>query len=107
MSQRALQGTTIERIYWEVTGQKMPLAIKRVLLPSAGGPRDMENKGRLNAQQLKDLSDELAAMSKQQSDSRLAEVFIRMSPKEIAEFDGRKGRISRIYVILSNHDERR
>jgi hypothetical protein len=34
----------------------------------------MENKGRLNAQQLKDLSDELAALSKQQSDARLAEV---------------------------------
>lgn len=34
MSQRALMETPIERIYREVTGHKMPLAIKKILLPN-------------------------------------------------------------------------
>jgi hypothetical protein len=36
MSQRAPRETTIERIYREVTGRKMPMAIKKVLLPKIG-----------------------------------------------------------------------
>jgi hypothetical protein len=37
MSQSALRETLIERIYREVTGRKMPLAIKQILLPK--GPK--------------------------------------------------------------------
>lgn len=33
MSQPALRETTVERIYRESTGHKMPLAIKKILLP--------------------------------------------------------------------------
>ena len=67
----------------------------------------MAQRGRLNTQQLKDLSHELEGLSKQQSDSRLAEVYIRMTPKEAEEFDVRKNRISAIYVILANDDAKR
>jgi hypothetical protein len=63
--------------------------------------------GRLNAMQLKELSDELAALTKQQSDARLTEVFIRMTEAEVNAFDLRKQRISQIYVILSEHDAKR
>jgi hypothetical protein len=35
----------------------------------------MEGQGRLNSQQLKDLSDERAALMKKQSDARLTEVY--------------------------------
>ena len=62
---------------------------------------------RLSPGQLQDLSDELAALTKQQSDARMTEVFIPMSAAEIEAFDRRKERISRIYVILSNHDAKR
>jgi hypothetical protein len=71
----------------------------------AGGA--VERPGRLNSQQLKDLSDELAALTKQQSDARLLEVFVRMSEAEIKAFDLRTQRISRIHVLLSEHDSRR
>lgn len=67
----------------------------------------MERQGRLDAQQLKDLSDELAALTKQQSDARLLEVFVRMSQQEIKVFDLRTQRISKIHVILSEHDAKR
>ena len=67
----------------------------------------MERQGRLNSQQLKDLSDELAALTKQQSDARLTEIFIRMTEAEIKAFDLRKERISRIHIILSEHDAKR
>ena len=67
----------------------------------------MERKRRLNTQQLKDLSDELAALVKQQSDARLLEVFIRMTQQEIEAFDRRTERISKIHVILSEHDAKR
>jgi hypothetical protein len=67
----------------------------------------MENNGRLNAKQLKDLSDELIILTKQQSDARLTEVFIRMSPQEIEDFDNRKARISHIYAVLWKHDSQR
>jgi hypothetical protein len=67
----------------------------------------VERRGRLNAKQLKDLSDELAALAQQQSDARLTEVYIRMTPQEIKDFDKRKDRISAIYVILSHHDDKR
>jgi hypothetical protein len=63
--------------------------------------------GRLNPKQLRDLTDELALLTKQQSDARLLEEFIPMSKKEIDAFDLRTGRISKIYVILSEHDARR
>jgi hypothetical protein len=67
----------------------------------------MERQGRLNSQQLKDLSDELAALMKQQSDARLTEVFVRMTQQEIGAFDLRAQRISKIHVILSEHDAKR
>jgi hypothetical protein len=67
----------------------------------------MEQRSRLNSQQLKDLSDELATLTKQQSDARLTEVYLRMTPEEIKAFDVRKKRISRIHVILSEHDAKR
>jgi len=67
----------------------------------------VEPRGRLNAQELKDLSDELADLSQKQSDARQTEVYIRMTPQEIKDFDTRRDRISRIYVILSNHDSKR
>ena len=67
----------------------------------------MDQNGKLGAQELNDLSDELATLSKQQSDSRQAEVYIRMSLQEVKDFDERKGRISRIYVILAKHDAAR
>jgi hypothetical protein len=63
--------------------------------------------GRLNSQQLKDLSDELAALSKLQSDARLTEVYVGMTPQEIKAFDLRAERISQIHVILSEHDAKR
>ena len=66
----------------------------------------MERQGRLNSQQLKDLSDELAALVKQ-SDARLTEVFIRMTDREIKAFDLRSERISKIHVILSENDTKR
>ena len=64
-------------------------------------------QGRLNERQLKALSDELATLMKQQSDARLTDVFIRMSQKEIDAFDLRQERISKIHVILSEHDAKR
>lgn len=67
----------------------------------------MERRGRLNSRQLQDLSSELAALTKQQSDARLTEVFIRMTEQEIKAFDLRTERISRIHVILSEHDAKR
>jgi hypothetical protein len=67
----------------------------------------VERQGRLSAEKLKDLSDELVALTKQQSDARLGEVFIPMSKKEIEAFDLRTQRISKIYVILSEHDAKR
>ena len=66
-----------------------------------------KDQGRLNAQEIKDLSDELAALAKKQSDARETEVYIRMTPQEIKDFDNRQDRISRIYVILANHDSKR
>lgn len=67
----------------------------------------MEQQGRLNAQQLKDLGDELAALTKQQTDARLNEIFFRMTKQESKAFDLRTQRISQIHVILSEHDARR
>jgi IS4 transposase len=62
---------------------------------------------RLNQEQLRDLSDELAALSKQQSDARLLEVFVGMTEQEIRDFDFRRERISHIHVILGEHDAKR
>jgi hypothetical protein len=67
----------------------------------------MENDGRLDAQQLKVLSEELVALTQRQSDARLSEVFIKMSPHEVDDFDKRKARICRIYAILWKHDAHR
>ena len=67
----------------------------------------MTREGRLTSQQLKDLSDELAALSKQQSDARLLEPFIAMTKAEVEAFDLRAARISQIYVMLSEHDSKR
>jgi hypothetical protein len=49
-----------------------------------------KDRGRLNAQELKDLSDELADLSQKQADARETEVYIRMTPQEIKDFDNRK-----------------
>jgi hypothetical protein len=62
---------------------------------------------RLNAQQLRDLSDELTVLTKQQSEARLLEVFIRMNEQEVKAFELRAQRISQIHVILSEHDAKR
>lgn len=62
---------------------------------------------RLNAQQLKDLRDELASLTKQQSDARLTAEFVGMSQEETKAFDLRLERISHIHVILSEHDAKR
>lgn len=43
----------------------------------------MAREGRLNSKQLKDLSDELAALAKEQSDARLTEVYVRMTHKRL------------------------
>jgi len=64
-------------------------------------------KGRLNSQQLKELSDELASLGEQQSDARQTEMFIRMTPQEIEAFDLRTQRISKIHIMLSEHDAKR
>lgn len=44
-------------------------------------------KGRLNTRHLKDLDDELAALTKQQSDALQTEVFVGMNPRETKAFD--------------------
>jgi hypothetical protein len=62
---------------------------------------------RLNAQQLRDLSDELTVLTKRQSEARLLEVFIRMNEQEVKAFELRAQRISQIHVILSEHDAER
>ena len=67
----------------------------------------MTRQNRLNSQQLNELSDELANLMKRQSDARLMEVFIPMSPEEIEAFDLRQERISKIHVLLSEHDAKR
>lgn len=67
----------------------------------------MVGKRRLTQQQLRDLSDELAMLVKQQSDARLLEVYVRMTKPEIEAFDLRTQRISKIHVILSEHDAKR
>lgn len=53
---------------------------------------------RLNAQQLRDLSDELTVLTKQQSEARLLEVSIRMNEQEAKAFELRTQRISQIHV---------
>jgi hypothetical protein len=67
----------------------------------------VKRQSRLNSQQLKDLNDELVILTKQQSDARLTEVFIRMNQKEIDAFDLRQERISKIHVLLSEYDAKR
>lgn len=67
----------------------------------------MAQQGRLTSQQLKDLSDQLSALMKQQHDARLTEVFVRMTPQEVKAFDLRTERISKIHIILSEHDAKR
>jgi hypothetical protein len=62
---------------------------------------------RLDPQQLQELSDELAALVKQQSDARLTEVYVRMNQQEIKAFNLRAQRISKIHAILSEHDAKR
>jgi len=64
-------------------------------------------KSRLNSQQLKELSDELASLGEQQCVARQTEMFIRMTPQEIEAFDLRTQRISKIHIMLSEHDAKR
>jgi hypothetical protein len=68
---------------------------------------DLERKGRFAVEQLKELNNELAALTKQQADARMLEVYVRMTEQEIKAFDLRTQRISRIYIILSEHDAKR
>ena len=67
----------------------------------------MVGKGRLTQQQVRDLRDELAALTKQQSDASRMEAFVRMNKPEIEAFDLRTERISKIHIILSDHDAKR
>ena len=62
---------------------------------------------RLTPQQLQDLNDELTVLTKQQSDARLMEVFVGMTKGETEAFELRQERISRIHIILSDHDAKR
>jgi hypothetical protein len=48
MSLRVVGETTIERIYREVTGRKMPLAIRKVLLPKIGKVTEQDVRGELD-----------------------------------------------------------
>lgn len=62
---------------------------------------------RLNSQQLKDLGDELAALTIEQDDARSNEVFVGMTQREIEAFDRRTERMSHIHVILTEQDAKR
>jgi hypothetical protein len=64
-------------------------------------------RGKLNSHQIDELTDELAALMRQQSDDRLIEDFIRMNRKEIDAFDLRTRRIYQIHVLLNEHSGRR
>jgi hypothetical protein len=57
---------------------------------------------RLNAEQVKSLTDELEALTKQQADAQERQIFLPPSPKEIKDFDSRQERISAILVELRN-----
>jgi hypothetical protein len=83
-----------------------PIIVPRLNFP-AKGLDSVAQQRRLNPQQLKDLSEELAALTEQQSDARMTEVYVRMTPQEVKAFDLRTERISRIHVILSEHDAKR
>jgi hypothetical protein len=71
---------------------------------SLGEGRRVERQGRLSAQQLTDLNVELAHLSKQQAGARETEIYVRMTPQETKDFYTRRHRISRIQVLLANHD---
>lgn len=69
-----------------------------------GSPkRDAELKHRLDANQLQGLREEVASLEKQQDEARRTEIYIPMTPQEAADFESRQERISRIWVILSEH----
>jgi hypothetical protein len=78
---------------------------RRSLVQSDARPET--KMSRLDPQQQRDLSDELAVLIKQQSDARLTEVFVRMTRQEIEAFDLRTQRISQIHVILREQDLKR
>jgi hypothetical protein len=59
-------------------------------------------QGRLGSQRLKDLSDELAALTKQQSDARLTEVFIRMPPKRLKPSISERNASPRFTLFFTN-----
>ena len=63
----------------------------------------MEGKRRLSSDQLRELKGELDSLSKQQDQSRRAEIYIPMTPQEAVDFESRQERISQIWVILSEH----
>ena len=62
-----------------------------------------ELKYRLDAKQLRELREEVAALSNEQDEARRTEIYIPMTPLEAADFESRQERISRIWVILSEH----
>jgi hypothetical protein len=63
----------------------------------------VEGKRRLSSDQLRELKEELDSLSKQQDQSRRAEIYIPMTPQEAVDFESRQERISQIWVILSEH----
>ena len=59
----------------------------------------VDNK--LSAEQANKLSDELTALSKQQSEALLSSAYIRMSLEEAKEYDKRRIRIGEICELLA------
>ena len=80
-------------------------ALRRII--SGTGEWVLGQQSRLNQQELKELSDELTALSEKQYEARQTEVFIPMTAEEIEAFDLRNARISEIYTIFGRHDAKR
>jgi hypothetical protein len=69
--------------------------------------RDAELKHRLDANQLRELREEVASLGKQQDEARRTEIYIPMTKQETADFDSRQQRISHIWTILSEYGFKR
>lgn len=62
----------------------------------------MGRNERLSAEQVKSLTDELETLTKQQSDARELEIYVRPTSKDLKCFDARQERISAISIALRN-----
>jgi hypothetical protein len=62
----------------------------------------MGRNERLSAQQIKTLTDELEALTKQQADARELEIYVRATSKDLKDFNARQERISAISIALRN-----